>query len=105
MLGDGLTPVNFSDGKKFSIDMSAWILWYTNLAEKAEAQGTRPVDIPTKVQEKVLEDTTKAGMPVEINHTQADQMIHGIIIAYETLKKKQEEERKSVLSTDSTPSI
>lgn len=96
LLGNGLTEVN-TGAVKFDIDLVAWVKWYSDNLE-GWSQGAKVIDIP----QCVLEKMAKEHPAITLNLTQADALLAGILAAYDKLKKKQDSERKSQSSTEST---
>lgn len=97
-LNDGLTTCRLGKGTEecqFCIDLVGWVKWYTEVSEKF---STDPYALLDAVRTKLRADNE-----VEMNYSQADAFLHRIMLAYTDLKKKQQEERTCLNSTDSTP--
>lgn len=94
-LGPHLTPFRCGD-QTFEVDLVAWVAWY---ARESEQHAGDPFGLIAAVQGRLL---SQSG--VSLNATAADAFLHAVMLRYQDLKKKQNEERMWANSTESTPS-
>jgi hypothetical protein len=94
-LGDGLTAFAIN-GQTVGIDLVGWVKWYSDVAaEYAE----KPYALLDAVAKRLHEECG-----LKVNYTQADALLHAVMLHYTEIKKKQADERTSANSTASTRS-
>lgn len=91
-IASGLTAVDLPGKPQFSIDLVEWVEWYR--------EATRNGGDYVKAAIAKLKD--ECG--VELNHTEADELVDAIVARYREVKKKRWPEPASQPATESIPS-